>query len=178
MSVWNWLKLGTCNNWEWPITDHVVFLSYTEVVFHLQLFMHVFQDNKKNRFFKVTVQFEWCFRLKDPGAPLTNFNDGGGGGGGGRQRFIFYTQKLHNFRICLPKKKNHYFFKHSHKNFLVLFSQPKKIPLFFFRDPKKNPGVFHRTKKSLSGQNLRPKKITRTHPPPPPPPPPSAPLRH
>ena len=38
--------------------------------------------------------------------------DGGGGahsqilmtGGGVRQRFIFYTQKNHNFRICLPKK--------------------------------------------------------------------------
>ena len=48
-----------------------------------------------------------------PGAPLTNFNDGGWGGDGGggevRQRFIFYTQKNHNFRICLPPK-NHYFF--------------------------------------------------------------------
>ena len=36
-----------------------------------------------------------------PGATLTNFNDGGGGMGGGgvQQRFIFYTQKNHNFRI-------------------------------------------------------------------------------
>ena len=34
-----------------------------------------------------------------PGAPLTYFNDGGV-----RQRFIFYTQKNPNFRICLPKK--------------------------------------------------------------------------
>ena len=47
-------------------------------------------------------------KLVLPGAPLTYFNDedGGGGGGGGevRQRFIFYTQKKPNFRICLPKK--------------------------------------------------------------------------
>ena len=34
-----------------------------------------------------------------PGAPLTYFNDGGV-----RQRFIFYTQKNPNFRICLPKR--------------------------------------------------------------------------
>ena len=34
-----------------------------------------------------------------PGAPLTYFNDGGI-----RQRFIFYTPKNPNFRICLPKK--------------------------------------------------------------------------
>ena len=52
-----------------------------------------------------------CYKLHiklTPGAPLTNFNDGGGGGGGGggevQQRFIFYAQKNHNFRICLPKK--------------------------------------------------------------------------
>ena len=33
----------------------------------------------------------------------------GGGGGGGGQRFIFYTQKNHNFRICLPKKITTFF---------------------------------------------------------------------
>ena len=32
------------------------------------------------------------------------------------QRFIFYTQKNHNFRICLPKK------------IITFFSIPKKIP--------------------------------------------------
>ena len=40
-----------------------------------------------------------------PGAPLTNFNHWDrekGGWVGVRQRFIFYTQKIHNFRICLP----------------------------------------------------------------------------
>ena len=38
--------------------------------------------------------------LYPPGAPLTYyFNDGGV-----RQRFIFYTQKILNFRICLPQK--------------------------------------------------------------------------
>ena len=34
-----------------------------------------------------------------PGAPLTYFNDRGV-----RQRFIFYTQKNPNFRICVSKK--------------------------------------------------------------------------
>ena len=49
-----------------------------------------------------------------PGAPLTYFNDGGV-----RQRFIFYTQKNPNFRICLPKK------------IPTFFSIPKKIPQCF-----------------------------------------------
>ena len=49
-----------------------------------------------------------------PGAPLTCFNDGGV-----RQRFIFYTQKNPNFRICLPKK------------IPTFFSIPKKIPQCF-----------------------------------------------
>ena len=51
---------------------------------------------------------------KTPGAPLTYFNDGGL-----RQRFIFYTQKNPNFRICLPKK------------IPTFFSIPKKIPQCF-----------------------------------------------
>ena len=68
------------------------------------------------------------------------------GGGGVRQRFIFYTQKNHNFRMCLPKKVT------------TFFSIPPKVPLSFFRNPKiclcfccdpKNPGLFHRPKKSL-----------------------------
>ena len=50
-----------------------------------------------------------------PGAPLTYFNDGGGV----RQRFIFYTPKNPNFRICLPKKIS------------TFFSIPKKIPQCF-----------------------------------------------
>ena len=43
----------------------------------------------------------WFYKARGrtPGAPLTYFNDGGV-----RQRFIFYTQKNPNFRICLPKK--------------------------------------------------------------------------
>ena len=87
---------------------------------------------------------------------------GGGGGGGIRQRFIFYTQKDHNFRICPPKK------------ITTLFSIPKKIPYSFFRNPKeslwfffatqKNPGIFHRPKKITFGQHFRPKKITRNPP--------------
>ena len=55
-----------------------------------------------------------CFDLV-PGAPLTYFNDGEV-----RQRFIFYTQKNPNFRICLPKKKTPLF-----------FSIPQKIPQCF-----------------------------------------------
>ena len=102
--------------------------------------MHVFQDNKKKRFFKVTVQFEWCFRLKDPEAPLTNFNDGGGGGGA--DRGLYFIPKNFTTSEFVYPKKNHYFFKHTHKNSLVLFSQPKKIPLFFFRDPQKILGSF------------------------------------
>ena len=51
---------------------------------------------------------------KCPGAPLTYFNDGGV-----RQRFIFYTPKNPNFRICLPKK------------IPTFFSIPKKIPQCF-----------------------------------------------
>ena len=43
-----------------------------------------------------------------PGAPLRYFNDGGGGGDGGCQRFIFHTQKNANFRICFPKKTQHF----------------------------------------------------------------------
>ena len=52
--------------------------------------------------------------MATPGAPLTYFNDGGV-----RQRFIFYTQKNPNFRICLPKK------------IPTFFSIPKKIPQCF-----------------------------------------------
>ena len=82
------------------------------------------------------------------------------GVGDGRQRLIFYTQKYHNFRILQPKK-NHYFFKPTPKNSLVLFSQPQKIPLFFLAT-QKNPSVFPRPPKITFGQNLRPQNITRT----------------
>ena len=40
--------------------------------------------------------------IQVPGAPLTNFSDGREGEGW--QRFIFYTQKSHNFKIYLPQK--------------------------------------------------------------------------
>ena len=69
-------------------------------------------------------------RWETPGTPFTNINYGGI-----RQRFIFYTQKNHNFRICLPKKITTFFW-HTQKNPLVLVLQPKKIPVFF-RYPKK-----------------------------------------
>ena len=52
--------------------------------------------------------------IRIPGVPLTYFNVGGV-----RQRFIFYTQKNPNFRICLPKK------------IPTFFSIPKKIPQCF-----------------------------------------------
>ena len=52
--------------------------------------------------------------MATPGAPLTYFNDGGV-----RQRFIFYTPKNPNFRICLPKK------------IPTFFSIPQKLPQCF-----------------------------------------------
>ena len=64
-----------------------------------------------------------CYKVNNgghPGAPLTNFNDRGV-----QQRLIFYSQKDHNFRTCLPKK------------ITTFFSIPKKFPGFFC-DPK-NP---------------------------------------
>ena len=81
-----------------------------------------------------------------PGAPLTNFNDRGVRQGGPTEVHILYPKKsqLQN----LSTQKNHYFLKHTQKNPLVLFSQPKKIPLFFFAT-QKNHGIFYRPKKSL-----------------------------
>ena len=108
-----------------------------------------------NRLQNQGAYYKW---VNTPGAPLLNFNDGEVW-----QRFIFYTQKNHNFRICLPKK------------ITTLFSIPRKIPLSFFRNPQKiplflfvtqkNSGIFHRPKRITLGQNFRPKKIPRTPPP-------------
>ena len=89
-----------------------------------------------------------------PGAPLTYFNDGGGGGGV-RQRFIFYTQNSHNFKICLPKKITT--FLAYPKNPLVLYPQPKNISLFFYR-PKKIMAYFIDPKESLWAKISDPKK--------------------
>ena len=84
---------------------------------------------------------------KLPGAPLTNFNDEGGGGGGGvQERFIFYTQRNHNFRICLSIKVTA-FFSIPQKSLSPFFTTPKN-PFVFFAT-QKNPGVFYRPKKSL-----------------------------
>ena len=76
-----------------------------------------------------------------PGAPLTNFNDGRGGRGewvggwgGVQQRFIFYSQKNHNFRICLPKKS--LLFLAYPKKSLSPFFATEKNPSVFFCDPK------------------------------------------
>ena len=90
----------------------------------------------------------------------TNFNDGGGGRV--RQRFIFFTQKNHTFRICLPKKSL-LFLAYPQKSLSSFFATPKNPSGFFFAT-QKNPGVFHRPKKITFGQNFRPKKITRTPP--------------
>ena len=119
---------------------------------------------------------------RPPGAPLTYFNDGGV-----RQRFIFYTQKNPNFRICLPKKipqcfcisKFYYLSsgKLKHANFNFGFGQkqnyklrlcycwfelmkntiPKKIPVLFSR-PKKIPASFIDPKKSLLAKMSDPEK--------------------
>ena len=83
-----------------------------------------------------------CYCMASLGAPLTNCNDGEV-----RQRFTFYTQKNHNFRICLPKKK-----------IATFFSIPKKIPLSFFPNPKKS--VFSRPQK-IAASFIDPKKSPR-----------------
>ena len=83
---------------------------------------------------------------------------------GVRQRFIFYTQKNHNFRICLPKKITT-FFKHTQKKSLSSFFATQKIPSFFFSRPKKIPVSFIDPQKSPLAKISDPKKITRTPPP-------------
>ena len=70
-------------------------------------------------FFKIAWPFGVQLLSKPPGAPHTNFNDGGVW-----QRFIFYTQKNHNFRICLPKIS------------LLLLAYPKKSLSYFFATQK------------------------------------------
>ena len=84
-----------------------------------------------------------------PGAPLRNFNDGGGGV---RQRFIIYTQKNHNFRICLPKK------------ITTFLAYPKKSCCPFFTT-QKNPGIFHRPKKNHFCQKFQTQKNHSDSPP-------------
>ena len=60
-------------------------------------------------------------------------------GGQVQQRFIFYTQKDHNFRICLPKKITTFLSipkKKSLSSFFATHLRPKKISTSFI-DPKK-----------------------------------------
>ena len=64
----------------------------------------------------------------------------GGGGEVVRQRFIFYTQKDHNFRICLPKKITTFF--RIPQNTLSPFFATQKNPSVFFSDPPKIPASF------------------------------------
>ena len=87
----------------------------------------------------------------------------GRGGGGVRQRFIFYNQKNHNFRICQPKKITA-FLACGNNSLSPFFATPKNPSGFFFFATQKNPGVFHRT-------NFWPKFQTQKKslgPPPPP----------
>ena len=91
-----------------------------------------------------------------------------GGGGRVRQRFIFYTPKNPNFRICLPKKipqcfcisKFYYLssgkLKHANFNFGFGKKQNYKLRLCYFwfelmknTIPKKIPVLFSRPKKIL-----------------------------
>ena len=117
-----------------------------------------------------------------PGAPLTYFNDRGV-----RQRFIFYTPKNPNFRICLPKKIPTFFsipqkipqcfcickfyylssgkLKHANFNFGFGQKQNYKLRLCYFlfelmksTIPPKNPSVVFATQKN-PGVFHRPKKI-------------------
>ena len=103
--------------------------------------------------------------LKVHGVPLTNFNDGRGGGGrSDRGSYYFYTQKDHNFKICLPKKITT-FLAYPKKSLSPFFATQKNPPVFFFLQPKKIPES-HKPKEISFGQNFRPKKITQTPPPP------------
>ena len=97
-----------------------------------------------------------------PGAPLTNFNDGVV-----QQRFIFYTRKDHNFRICLPKKSL-YFLAYPKKSLSSWFFATHKNPSFFC-NPKKYRRLSKTQKKTLLAKISDPKN----HSDPPPPPPPS-----
>ena len=77
------------------------------------------------------------------------------GGGGGRQRFIFYAQKDHNFRICLPQKITTLF--SIPKKSLIPFFATQKIPSGFFSRPKQIPASFIDPKRSLWAKISDPK---------------------
>ena len=102
-------------------------------------------------------------------APFTNCNDEGRGGGGGgwRERFIFYTQRNHNFRICLPIKITTFLLAYLQKSLSPFFATPKN-PFIFFLRPKK---IQASPKKSLLAKISA--SIKSFDPTPPPPPPPS-----
>ena len=57
-------------------------------------------------------------------------------GGGVQQRFIFYTQKNHNFKIFLPKKIPT-FLAYQKKSLSPFFASPKNSSVIF-RNPKKS----------------------------------------
>ena len=67
----------------------------------------------------MSMRKKWWDVEEIPQGPHSHILMTGGGGGGVRQRFIFYTPKNPNFRICLPKK------------IPTFFSIPKKIPQCF-----------------------------------------------
>ena len=99
------------------------------------------------------IEFAICDFLthtEAPGGPFTNFNDGGV-----RQRFIFYTQKNHNFRICLPKKS--LLFLAYPKKSLSPFFATQNYPSGFFLRPQKIPASFTDPKKSLLAKLSDPK---------------------
>ena len=83
-----------------------------ELYLHITCKLHAINYFPKKRCFRASLLILASDHL--PGAPLTYFNDGGV-----QQRFIFYTPKNPNFRICLPQK------------IPTFFSIPKKIPQCF-----------------------------------------------
>ena len=89
-----------------------------------------------------------------PEAPVTSFNDRGGGRG--RQRFIFYSPKNHNFRICLPKKITT--FLSYPKKSLSSFFATQENPSVCFCDPKKSQRLSYTQKKSLLAKISDPKE--------------------
>ena len=110
-----------------PISDFIDWLDRVSVVEKILPFP---QSSLSNLQF-VPRCCEW-FQTQGPNSRNLMME---GGGGGVQQRFILYTQKNHNFRICLPKKS------------LLFLAYPKKSRSPFFAI-QKNPGIFHMPQKN------------------------------
>ena len=92
-----------------------------------------------------------CTKRESSQRPNSQILMTGEGRRGIRERFIFYTQRNHDFRICLPKK------------ITTFLAYPQNSLSPFFATPK-IPFVFFATQRTNFGQNFKPKKIIRLPP--------------